>query len=110
MSDAATHAERAIKKPKATVSELRQAPKGLLGEHRLLQQWYKKVVSERDQAYVLLQDKYQVGQDHDEDTRKRAVAAELIGKGYDMTGSQRTFGRHKALALGSIKHIAGDSC
>ena len=89
MSDAATHAERAIKKPKATVSELRQALKGLLGEHRLLQQWYKKVVSERDQAYVLLQDKYQVGQDLDVDTQRRAVAAELIGEGYDMTGSAR---------------------
>ena len=53
MGDAATDAERAFKKPKATVAELRQALKGLLGEHRLLQQWYKKVVSERDQAYVL---------------------------------------------------------
>ena len=110
MGDAATDAERAFKKPKATVAELRQALKGLLGDHRLLQQWYKKVVSERDQAYVLLQDKYQVGQDPDEDTRRRAVTAELIGEGYDMTGSQRTFRRHKALALGSIKRIAGDSC
>jgi hypothetical protein len=84
VGDAATDAERAFKKPKATVAELRQALKGLLGEHRLLQQWYKKVVSERDQAYVLLQDKYQVGQDPDEDTRRRAVTAELIGEGYDM--------------------------
>ena len=54
MGDAATDAERAFKKPKATVAELRQALTGLLGEHRLLHQWYKKVVSERDQAYVLL--------------------------------------------------------
>ena len=110
MGDAVANAERAIKKPKATASELRQALKGLLGEHRLLQRWYQKVVSERDQAYVLLQDKYQAGQDPDEDTRRRAVAIELIGEGYDMTGSQRTFRRHKAMALGGIKRIAGDSC
>ena len=109
VDDAVTDAERAIKKTKATVSELRQALKGLLGEHRLLQRWYQKVVSERDQAYVLLRDKYQVGQEPDEDTRRRAVVTELIGEGYDMTGSQRTFQRHKAMALGSIKRIAGDS-
>ena len=101
MSDAVTNAERAIKKPKAIVLELRQALKVLPGEHRLLQQWNKKVVSERDQAYVLLQGKYQVGQDLDEDTRRRAVAAELIGEGYDMTGSRRTFRWRNALALGT---------
>ena len=76
------NAERTIKKPKATASELRQALKGLLGEHHLLQRWYQKVVSERDQVYVLLQDKYQAVQDPDEDTRRRDVAIELIGEGY----------------------------
>ena len=108
VDDAVTDAERAIKKTKATVSELRQALKGLLGEHRLLQRWYQKVVSERDQAYVLLRDKYQVGQEPDEDTRtrRRAVVTELIGEGYDMTGSQRTFQRHKAIIYGVGQHQA----
>ena len=45
VDDAVTDAERAIKKTKATVSELRQALKELLGEHRLLQRWYQKAAS-----------------------------------------------------------------
>ena len=53
------------------------------------------------------------GRDGDEEQEavrqksRRAVVTELVGEGYCMTGSQRTFARHKALALGAIKQIAG---
>ena len=36
------------------------------------------------------------------------MVAELVGESYCMTGSQRTYERHKALALGAIKSIAGE--
>jgi hypothetical protein len=58
-----------------------------------------------------LKDEYSLGADdkadavHREDRRK--MVAELVGEGYCMTGSQRTYERHKALALGAIKSIAG---
>ena len=40
-------------------------------------------------------------------TRRRAVITELVGEGYDLSGSQRTYRRHRALILAQIKQLAG---
>ena len=66
---------------------------------------------ERDRAYALLKDECSLGADdkadavHREDRRR--MVAELVGEGYCLTGSKRTYERHKTLALGAIKSIAG---
>ena len=39
--------------------------------------------------------------------RRRAVITDLVGEGYDLSGSQRTFSRHKALIIGAVKRLAG---
>lgn len=104
-SDAFSDAECLLKKPKHSRAELLQTLKQLMSEHKALRSRYNKLATERDQAYALLQDKYQIGQDPDEDTRRRATVTDLIGEGY---GSQRSFERHKAMALGCVKRIAGE--
>ena len=100
-------AEHVLKQPKASEAELRVALGRLTQEHRVLQRWYSQVVSERDQAHAMLADEYQLGQDPEADRQRRAMVTELVGEGYDMGGSCRTFHRHKAMALLALKQIAG---
>lgn len=104
---AVDEAEHVLKQPKASEAELRVALGRLTQEHRVLQHWYSQVVSERDQAYAMLADEYQLGQDPEADRQRRAMVTELVGEGYDMAGSCRTFHRHKAMALLALKQIAG---
>ena len=104
-------AEDVLKKPKANAEELRAVLVKLCSEHRLLQQWYQKMRCERDRAFSLLADEYSLGADEKRDAVKREdrrkMVTELVGEGYCMTGSKRTYERHKALALGAVKQIAG---
>ena len=104
-------AEDVLKKPKANAEELRAVLVKLCSEHRLLQQWYQKMRCERDRAFSLLADEYSLGADEKGDAVKREdrrmMVTELVGEGYCMTGSKRTYERHKALALGAVKQIAG---
>lgn len=112
-------ADAVLKKPSAGAEELRDALVHLAAEHRLLQRWYGKAISERNQAYALLRDEYATTCDscckgktaekseEERKTRRRAVITELVGEGYDLSGSQRTFQRHKALILAQIKQLAG---
>ena len=104
-------ADAVLKKPRASAKELRDALALLSEEHRLLQRWYGKVKVDRDRAYALLRDDYLLGADEKADCECkqnwRAIVTELVGKGYDFSGSGITFRRHKALALGCIKQLAG---
>ena len=102
--DALSEAERLVKKPKATSHELKQVLRRIIHDHEALRSRYNKLASERDRAYALLQDKYQTGQDDQEDGQRAEVIADMLGTGYN---SQRTFDRHKALALGYVKNLAG---
>ena len=111
-ADSAFHqAEVVLKKAKPSYAEVYSTLKKLTSEHRLLQNWYSQVLCERDRAYSLLVRKYELDGDPErEAVRKadrRAMVAELVGEGYSMSESQRTFERHRALALGAIKSIAG---
>ena len=105
--DALSEAERLVKKPKATSHELKQVLRRMIHDHEALRSRYNKLASERDRAYALLQDKYQTGQDDQEDGQRAEVIADMLGTGYN---SQRTFDRHKALALGYVKNLAGAPC
>ena len=100
-------AQALLKKPKPTYELLFKSPGKLTDEYRVLQNWYQKVVRERDRAYSLLVKKYAHDDDNEQEAarkiNRRAVVTELVGDGYCMTGSQRTFARDKALALGAIK-------
>ena len=100
--DALSEAERLVKKPKATSHELKQVLRRMIHDHEALRSRYNKLASERDRAYALLQDKYQTGQDDQEDGQRAEVIADMLGTGYN---SQRTFDRHKALALGYVKNL-----
>jgi hypothetical protein len=110
-SSALSEAECVLKKSKPSYEELHASLSRLTDEHRLLQQWYSKVQSDRDRAYDLLVQKYELGETEEEEAvrkaNRRAVVTELVGEGYCMSGSKRTFHRAKALALGAIKSIAG---
>ena len=102
-------AESVLKKPKVCEQELRQVLGRLTSEHRVLQEWWRKLEHERDRAYELLTEKYEIGDEVEAVRRanRRALAIELVGEGYSMSGSRRTFDRHRALAIGAIKQIAG---
>ena len=104
-------ADAVLKKSKASNEELRQALGALTEEHRVLQRWYQQAKAARDRAHAVLCDEYLLGADEaaDEERKKdrRAVIAELVGEGYDLSGSQRTFSRHKALIIGAVKRLAG---
>ena len=95
--DALNEAERRVKKLKATSHELKQVLRRMIHDHEALRSRYNKLASERDRAYALLQDKYQTGQDDQDDEQRAEVIADMLGTGYN---SQRTFDRHTALALG----------
>ena len=76
-----------------------------------------KVTAERNEAFSLLREDYVVATNIDPDSvdsaaaqrrqDRRSMVTELIGEGYDFSRSQKTFRRHKALALAQIKQIAG---
>jgi hypothetical protein len=104
-------AEGVLKKSRPTLPEAIAALSHLTAEHRLLKQWYQKVQGERDQAYALLRDEFMQGADEKTDVQfrkdRRALVMEMVGDGYDFSGSQRTFQRHKALAIGYIQQLAG---
>ena len=111
-------AQNVLKKPKPTNEELRAALNKLTEQHKLLQHWYGKAVSERNQAFALLREDYSstsilnkdktIEENEEERTaQRRAMVTELMGEGYDLSGSQRTFHRHKALVMAQIKHLAG---
>jgi hypothetical protein len=105
--DALSLAQNSLKRSKASECELRTALGKLTHEHSLLLKWHEQVVSERDRAYAMLRDEYQLGQDEEADRQRRAVVMDLVGEGYDMSGSCRTFQRHKAMALAAVTSIAG---
>ena len=109
-----------LKKPKPTNDELLGALSKLTEQHQLLQRWYGKVIYDRNRAFALLRDEYTntttsccgKGKTIEESeaqytARRRAVITELVGQGYDLSGSQRTFSRHKALIIGAVKRLAG---
>ena len=117
-ADALHQADVVLKKPRASAEELRHALVHLTEEHRLLQRWYGKAISERNKACALLRDEYATTCDscckgkaaeseEQRKTRRRAVITELVGEGYDLSGSQRTFQRHKALIIAQLKQLAG---
>ena len=72
-------------------------------------------VAERNQSYSLLADEYSLGANSgfDEVQRadRRSFIQDMIGDGYhfveSVRSSNRTFKRHKALAIAQIKRIAG---
>jgi hypothetical protein len=82
-------AEWVLKKAKPSYEELHTTLCKLTDEHRLLQQWYSKVQSERDRAYGLLVRKYDLGATEEEEAvreaNRRAVVTELVGEGYSMS-------------------------
>jgi hypothetical protein len=83
-----------------------QIIKQMIREHEALRSRYDKLATVHNRACALLQEKYQMGQDAEEDMRRRGAVTDLIGEGYDITG--RTFRRHRALAMGYVKRLAGE--
>jgi hypothetical protein len=78
------------------------------------------VTAERNEAFALIRDDYaryvgssEIDPDADESTAskrtqdRRRMVKELVGEGYNFSNSERTFQRHKALALAQLKQIAG---
>jgi hypothetical protein len=110
-STAVAEAEGVLKKPRPTLPEALSALGHVTDELKLVKQWYDKVVGERDQAYALLREDYLRGGDEQADAERRrdrrALVMEMVGDGYDFSGSQRTFQRHKALAVACIQKLAG---
>lgn len=110
-ASALDEADAVLKKPRATAEELRGALVKLSDEHRLLNNWFHQVKAERERAYSLLRDEYLLASDEKADEKckqdRRALITEMVGEGYDFSGSQRTFQRHKALAIGYIKRLSG---
>jgi len=53
-ADALEQAVTALKKPRASAEELRDALGKLTEQYKLLQRWYTKAATERNQAYALL--------------------------------------------------------
>lgn len=104
--DAFSDAERILKKPKQSRQELVQIIKQMIREHEALRSRYDKLATVHNRACALLQEKYQMGQDAEEDMRRRGAVTDLIGEGYDIAG--RTFRRHRALAMGYVKRLAGE--
>lgn len=101
-----------LKKPRASFEEVRGALGKLAQQHELLQRWYGRVLSERNQAFALRRDEYPSSSDPNQQSEerqanRRAVVTDLVGEGYDLSGSLRTMQRHKALVLTQIKQLAG---
>lgn len=78
------------------------------------------MTAERNEAFALIRDDYaryvgssEIDPDADESTAskrtqdRRRMVKELVGEGYNFSNSERTFQRHKALALAQLKQIAG---
>jgi len=110
-STALEEAEGVLKKSRPTLREAVAALGHLTEEHRLLKQWYQKVQGERDRAFALLRADYLLGANEKTDAEfrkdRRALVMDMVGEGYDFSGSHRTFKRHKALAVAYIQQLAG---
>jgi hypothetical protein len=69
------------------------------------------VTAQRNRAYSLLKDQYLLPDDKiimdSVDADRRSLVNDMIGEGYDFSGSKSTFRRHKTLAIASIQKIAG---
>ena len=116
--DALKTAQAVLKKSKPTNDELRDALGKLTEQQQLLQRWYGKVVSDRNRAFALLREEYTSTACCKNDktveeaeaaraSKRRAVITDLVGEGYDLSGSQRTLSRHKSLIIGAVKRLAG---
>ena len=69
------------------------------------------MTAQRNRAYSLLKDQYLLPDDKiimdSVDADRRSLVNDMIGEGYDFSGSKSTFRRHKTLAIASIQKIAG---
>jgi hypothetical protein len=53
----------------------------MVREHEALRSRYDKLATVHNRACALLQEKYQMGQDAEEDMRRRGAVTDLIGEG-----------------------------